>query len=80
MIRAVTSLIVSVLLVSGFFMSVNTGVAYAYIDVGTGALLLQFVVAGFFGALFAVKIYWKRLTSLCNRLTSKKRTDNSNAK
>lgn len=35
--------------------------AYAYIDPGTGAFVLQFLLAGFFGAAFAIKLYWRNL-------------------
>ena len=35
--------------------------AHAYVDPGTGNYLLQLIVAGMFGALFAIKIFWARL-------------------
>ena len=35
--------------------------AYAYLDPGTGSLVLQMLAAGLFGVLFTVKIYWKKV-------------------
>jgi nitrate/nitrite transporter NarK len=41
--------------------------AYAYLDPGTGSMVLQAVVAGFFGALFAIKMYWAKITGFFSR-------------
>ena len=35
--------------------------AYAYLDMGTGSMLFQVVVATAAGALFSVKIYWRQI-------------------
>jgi len=35
--------------------------AYAYLDPGTGSMILQTVVAGVLGATFAIKMYWQRI-------------------
>ena len=35
--------------------------AYAYIDPSTGSYILQLVLAGLLGALFTVKIFWKKI-------------------
>ena len=37
---------------------VPSSIAYAYLDPGTGAYLLQILVVAFAGILFAVKRYW----------------------
>lgn len=36
--------------------------AYAYLDPGAGSLLLQTLVAGVLGGLYAVKHFWRRIT------------------
>ena len=36
----------------------------AYIDPGTGSLLLQAILGGVAAAAVAVKVYWRRLRSL----------------
>jgi len=35
--------------------------AYGYIDPGTGSYLLQLLIAGVLGSLFAIKVYWGKL-------------------
>jgi hypothetical protein len=38
--------------------------AYAYLDPGTGTVLLQGAIAGVAGALLVVRTYWARITGL----------------
>jgi hypothetical protein len=40
------------------------GPACAYIDPGTGSLVLQFLLAGFFASAFFIKTQWKRIKTL----------------
>jgi hypothetical protein len=35
--------------------------AMAYLDPGTGSMILQFLVAGILGALFAIKTCWRQI-------------------
>jgi hypothetical protein len=35
--------------------------AYAYLDPGTGSMILQAVVAGALGSAFAIKMFWQRI-------------------
>lgn len=35
--------------------------AHAYIDPGTGSMLLQLLIAGLLGSLYGLKMYWRRL-------------------
>ncbi|MFA6918284.1 MAG: hypothetical protein WC285_05680 [Candidatus Gracilibacteria bacterium] len=35
--------------------------AYAYLDAGTGSQVIQMVIAGSVGALFALKVYFKKI-------------------
>jgi len=35
--------------------------AYAYLDPGTGSIILQALIAGVAGSLFVVKAYWYKL-------------------
>lgn len=41
---------------------------YAYVDPGTGSYLIQIVVAGLLGLIYALRLYWTKLKSF---LTSK---------
>lgn len=65
------SRVVSLFLITVTLLAVTTGTAQAYIDAGTGSLILQFLVAGFFGSLFALKVFWGRITAQMSRLLSK---------
>ncbi len=37
------------------------GTAWAYLDAGTGSMILQVIIAGVTGALITLKIYWARI-------------------
>jgi len=51
--------------------------AYAYIDPGTGSMILQGLIAGLMGVLFTIKIYWTRIKSFFFRpkIDEKKKPD-----
>jgi len=42
--------------------------AYAYIDPGTGGMLLQLLLGGVAGGLVIVKLYWQRIRSVFQRV------------
>ena len=46
--------------------------AFAYLDPGTGSYILQMLLAGILGALFALKVFWKRIVAFVKGLFSKK--------
>jgi hypothetical protein len=62
MLAQFRSLFLSVFLLVVAMWTATTESANAYIDAGTGGLILQFLVAGFFGSLFALKVFWSRIT------------------
>lgn len=39
--------------------------AYAYLDPGTGSVLLQGLLAGIAGGMAILKLYWRRLKAFC---------------
>lgn len=47
--------------ISLIFLSTTT-TAHAYLDPGTGSLILQALIAGIAAALAAVKIFWLKIT------------------
>ena len=63
MVKRAFSFIVSVALVAGITLSITLKEAHAYIDIGTGAFYLQMLVAAGFSGLFALKVFWGRITS-----------------
>ncbi len=44
-----------------YFCLIFPNKVFAYIDPGTGSYIIQLVVAGIFGGLFAIKIFWKKI-------------------
>jgi hypothetical protein len=51
-----------IMLVSSF-----DGTLYAYLDPGTGSIVIQAVIAGIVGALAIVRLYWHKLRSIFRR-------------
>ncbi len=47
------------------------GTASAYLDPGTGGLLLQLLLGGVAGAAMVLKLYWQRITAAWNRMFKK---------
>ena len=43
----------------------------AYLDPGTSGMIIQMVIAGLVGGLFAVKIFWNRIKAFFTNLVSK---------
>ena len=46
---------------------------FAYIDPGVGSIIFQLIAAIFFGAIFVVKMYWKKMNSLFLKLFSRRK-------
>ena len=55
----------------------HTNIAYAYLDPGTGSLLLQGLIAALAAAGAAISIYWNKLKSFFSK-KKKKDKDYSN--
>jgi hypothetical protein len=47
------------------------GPAHAYLDPGTGSMVIQAVIAGVVGALALGRLYWTRLKNLARRNSAK---------
>ena len=41
--------------------------AHAYIDPGTGSMVLQGIIAGVVGGLVVIKMYWQRIKAIFSR-------------
>ena len=46
-----------------------TGPAYAYLDPGTGSMMLQLLLGGVAGGLVLIKLYWTRFKEIISRLS-----------
>lgn len=57
--------LIAICLVIGMNLPVN---AYAYIDPGSGSLMLQMLIAGIIGAFVTIKLYWMQLRARISRM------------
>ena len=62
------SVLLSVFLLPMVFQDVH-----AYIDPGTGSLMIQLIIASLVGAAFMIKIFWRRIKAFFNNRFSKAR-------
>ncbi len=46
---------------------------FAYLDPSTGSFIIQLVIAGLLGGLFAIKLFWKKIGAFLKRVFSRKR-------
>ncbi len=51
----------NIVLLSIVFILFCPASAFAYLDPGTGSYLLQIFLGLFFGAFFAIKLYWRKI-------------------
>ncbi len=58
-----------VVIALNFVFSTN---AYAYIDPGSGSIILQAIIAAFAGAGTAITIYWKKVKLFFSKIFKKK--------
>lgn len=59
----------AVLLLAGAYALVPE-TAHAYLDPGSGSYIFQMILAVLVSAVFALKVYWKKLTSFLSQLVS----------
>jgi hypothetical protein len=57
-------------LVTGFALVLTATPAHAYIDPGTGGMLLQLLLGGLAGAAVIVRLQWERIRETTRRLFS----------
>ena len=53
----------SLAILTATYLLVTARPACAYLDPGTGSMILQFLVAGFLGGLFMIKSFWRQICS-----------------
>jgi len=59
----------SLLLLLFFTFSLN---AFAYLDPGSGSMILQMIIGGIVGAALAIKTYWFKIKEIFKNLFKKK--------
>lgn len=68
---------VSLLLLAFFLFSIRP--AHAYLDPGSGSYILQLLIGGGVGALFAIKTFWGQIKSFFTSLFNRKKNKPSSA-
>lgn len=58
------------------FLLVSVMPAYAYLDPGSGSMVLQIVLGGVAGLVVILKLYWNRLVSLFETGKKKRKIQN----
>lgn len=51
---------------------------HAYLDAGTGSYVVQLIVAGLLGGAFAIKIFWKQMSTSFKKIFSRNQPDEQN--
>lgn len=46
-----------------------------YLDAGTGSIIIQALIGGFVGVLFALKIFWSKVKAFLKALFKRGKTD-----
>jgi hypothetical protein len=60
-----------VLIAAGLVMGITVSPALAYLDPGTGSILLQLLLGGVAGFLVIVKLYWHSFKQTVARITGR---------
>ncbi len=56
-------------------LSVYPSIAYAYLDPGTGSYVFQVLVGTLFGAMFAIKMFWRNIRAFFSGLRERRAKD-----
>ena len=59
------------------FSSLAVAPAYAYLDPGTGSMIIQGILAGLAMAAMGIKMFWSRLVNFFNRIFNKNKSNTS---
>ena len=70
----------AVILISIFLVFILVNQSYAYIDPGTGSMLVQAVLAAIVGSAVTIKLFWKRIKIFFLRLVGKDKPNNADIK
>ena len=65
----------AVILMSIFWVLIFVNQSYAYIDPGTGSMLVQAVLAAVAVASVSIGIFWRRIRSFLDRLFGRNRNE-----
>lgn len=60
---------------AGLALVLLVNVAHAYLDPGTGSYIVQLLIGGLLGGLFAIGLFWRRSLAFIKRLFTGKKHD-----
>jgi len=69
-----------VFLIILIFMVLNPSFAYAYLDPGTGSIILQAIIGLIAAGLTAVSIYWEKFKSIISKVFMRDKKDENKDK
>ncbi len=61
----------------GLILILVSGNAYGYLDPGSGLYVLQILIAGALGALYAIKVYWQKIKAFLFARFAKPKDDST---
>jgi len=70
-------MIVLLILIWGFAMPESV---YAYLDPGSGSLLIQLLLGTVLGGIYFIKLYWAKMIKFILSLLGKKKDEKKNSK
>jgi|TARA_Y100000389_G_scaffold83771_1_gene80403 hypothetical protein len=62
------------------FIVLNPSFAYAYLDPGTGSIILQAIIGFIAAAAATMSVYWEKFKSIINKIFKKNNRDNTKIK
>ena len=62
------------------FIVLNPSFAYAYLDPGTGSIILQAIIGFIAAAAATMSVYWEKFKSIINKIFKKNNRDNKKIK
>ena len=70
-----SSAAIPVLVLAALISPILLQLAYGYLDPGTGSYILQLIIGGLLGGLFAIGLFWKRVTAFVKRIFKSQKDD-----
>ena len=77
-VRHVSSKCLAIGATTAALLPASYGTAFAYLDPGTGSIILQSLIAGIIGSMAFARMYWTRLKALVGRTFGDRGNDTKN--
>ena len=77
-VRHVSSKCLAIGATAAALLPASYGTAFAYLDPGTGSIILQSLIAGIIGSMAFARMYWTRLKEIFRRTFGDRGNDTKN--